>query len=97
MVLPSLLAGAVVDLVPWYKLPQLTQDLIVLQDMASEPKLTLLRYRVLPANVGRRPLADVVVSALRDPEYQYRTIVANRDSVGVTHWPRPTGTWRALG
>jgi hypothetical protein len=96
MLLPSVLSGAVVELMPWFKLPHLGQDLVIADETSHEPKVCLFRYRIIPANIGRRPLADVVVSTLRDADYQYRTIVANRESVGATRWPRPPGAWRAL-
>jgi hypothetical protein len=46
MLLPSALAGAVVDLLPRFKLRNITQDLIIRDE--REPKLCLFRYRVLP-------------------------------------------------
>ncbi len=96
MLLPSALAGAVVDLVPRYKLPNLGQDLVIADGLSRESKVCLFRYRMLPATIGVQPLRDVIVSILRDSRYQYRTTVGNRGAIGATEWPRPPGRWRQL-
>ena len=96
MLLPSALAGAVIDLLPSFKLPNVGQDLVIADDASREPKVCLFRYRMLPANLGLRPLSEVIVSTLRDADEQYRTTVGNRKAVGRRRWPRPPGRWRPL-
>ena len=96
MLLPSLLSSAVVDLVPWFKLPNIGQDLVIADEASREPKTCLFRYRMIHANTGHRPLAEIIVSTLRDADYQYWTIVGNREAVGATVWPRAPGRWREL-
>lgn len=94
MLLPSAFAGAVIDLLPPHKLPNIAQDLIVISSTEPEPKLSLFRYRILPDNVGADVVSEVIVSLLEDADFHYVNMIRNRSATGV-EWLRPI-VWRRL-
>ncbi len=94
MLLPSALAGAVVDLLPQSKLPNIAQDLIIAGETESDPKLCLFRYRVLPERTSPRDVSDVIISILRDNGFHHQNVVRNRAAIG-DGWPQEI-TWRPL-
>jgi hypothetical protein len=93
MLLPSALAGAVVDLLPRFKLRNITQDLIIRDE--REPKLCLFRYRVLPLATRAGIVADTIVSILRDAELHFANVIGNRITAKRSGWPRSIH-WKRL-
>jgi len=96
MLLPSALAGAVVDLLPLDKLRNITQDLIIAGGSEREPKLCLFRYRILPLTTGPRVVAATVASILADADRHLHNVIDNRSTYDSVGWPRPI-TWRRAG
>jgi hypothetical protein len=94
MLLPSALAGAVIDLLPEAKLPCITQDLITAGGAESDPKLALFRYRILPDRVAPGIVGDVIVSILRNAEFHYLNTIGNLAATG-DGWPR-TFDWQPV-
>jgi hypothetical protein len=94
LLLPSALGGAVVDLLPPHKLPNIAQDLIIANNSESEPKLCLFRYRILPSQTDARSVAETIVSLLRDADRHHLNMVRNQGATG-SDWPR-TFRWRPL-
>jgi hypothetical protein len=94
MLLPSALAGAVVDLLPRFKLRNITQDLIIRDE--REPKLCLFRYRVLPLATPLRIVADTVVSIFKDAQLHFSNVIGNRVTAERSGWPRSI-RWKRLG
>lgn len=88
LLLPSALAGAVIDLLPSHKLPNIAQDLIIAGESESEPKLCLFRYRILPAHIDPKTVAETVVSIIRDADRHHLNMIRNREATG-RDWPRP--------
>jgi hypothetical protein len=82
MMLPSALAGAVIDLIPHTKLPNIAQDLIIAGPDQTQPKLTLFRYRILPAETSAITVSETAVSILSDTEYFYRNMALNPAASG---------------
>jgi hypothetical protein len=95
MLLPSALAGAVVDLLPASKLRNITQDLIIAGASEREPKLCLFRYRILPETTAPRAVAQTMLSILADAEFHHRNTIENRAAHGAVGWTRPI-SWRRL-
>jgi hypothetical protein len=95
MLLPSAVAGAVVDLVPTWKLPDVAQDLVIASGDDCEPKLTLFRYRLLPLETSPRSVADAIVSIIEHAAFHHRNMVENRAAETTVGHPRPI-TWRPL-
>jgi len=95
MLLPSALGGAVVILCPRHKWQNVTQDLVITDVEAREPKLALWRYRILPASTRARDVADVIVSIYRNSDFHHHNILENRPRDGVVGWPRPV-SWHRL-
>jgi hypothetical protein len=94
MLLPSALAGAVVDLLPRFKLRNITQDLIIRDE--REPKLCLFRYRVLPLATRPRIVADTVISVFKDAQLHFSNVIGNRITAERSGWPRSI-RWKRLG
>jgi hypothetical protein len=94
MLLPSALAGAVVDLLPRFKLRNITQDLIIRDE--REPKLCLFRYRVLPLATRPGIVADTVVSIFNDAQLHFSNVIGNRVTAERSGWPRSI-RWKRLG
>jgi hypothetical protein len=94
MLVPSALAGAVINLLPETKLPNVTQDLLIPADTDEDPKLLLFRYRVIPERSAPDTVSALVVSLLSDRRFHYRNVVENRSADG-RDWPRGL-SWRPL-
>lgn len=82
MMLPSALAGAVIDLLPHNKLPNIAQDLIIAGPDETQPKLTLFRYRILPAETSATTVSETAVSILSDTDYFYLNMSLNPAASG---------------
>jgi hypothetical protein len=93
LLLPSMLAGAVVELLPPSKLRNITQDLIVSDE--PEPKLCLFRYRILATQTGTEMVARTIASVLGDAEMHYLNIIGNKATLTQAGWPRPVN-WKRL-
>ena len=94
MLLPSALAGAVVDLLPRFKLRNITQDLIIRDE--REPKLCLFRYRVLPLATRPGIIADTIISIFNDAQLHFSNVIGNRITAERSGWPRSI-RWKRLG
>ena len=94
MLLPSALAGAVIDLLPQRKLPNIAQDMIIAGESESEPKLALFRYRILPEHTDPSTVSEIIVSILAQADRYHLNMIRNRAATG-RGWPR-TITWRRL-
>jgi hypothetical protein len=78
LLLPSLLAGAVVDLVPTPKLGHaFLTDLIIPAGSIEHPKLALFRYRMLPEESSPETVAANVLSIIDTADFQHRNLVEN--------------------
>jgi hypothetical protein len=95
MLLPSAFAGAVVNLLPTYKLPNIAQDLIIAGETEREPKLCLFRYRILPETTTPSAVAATIVSILSGAAFHHRNMIENRRAYSAFGWPRPIA-WRRL-
>jgi hypothetical protein len=93
--LPSLLAGAVVDLIRPFQLPNISQDLIIPRDSSSEPKLTLFRYRLIPEECGPDSVAAITLSVIDDAEWLHQNMIDNRQAYETPGWCRPIA-WRQI-
>lgn len=80
--LPSALAGAVIDLLPNQKLPNVAQDLIIAGPEEAQPKLALFRYRILPAETSATTVSETAVSILRDANRYYLNMARNPAASG---------------
>ena len=94
MLLPSALAGAVVDLLPQFKLRNITQDLIIRDE--REAKLSLFRYRILPVTTGPGIVAATIVSIFKDAQLHFSNVIGNRITAERSGWPRAIH-WKRLG
>ena len=63
LLLPSALAGATVELMPFARWGNVLQDLLV---STSDQRETLWRYRILPWETGSRTLATILLTYLND-------------------------------
>jgi hypothetical protein len=96
LLLPSLLAGAVVDLVPDWKLDgAFGTDLIIPRGTVPDPKLYLFRYRMLPETSSPDAVAAHVLSILDGADFQYRNLVENRRAYETGAWQQPL-SWRHI-
>jgi hypothetical protein len=95
MLLPSLLGGAVVNLIRAYQLPNIAQDLIVPRGDAPDPKLALFRYRFLPEESTPETVAATVLSVVDDADWFHRNMIGNRCAYEKPGWVRPI-TWRKI-
>jgi hypothetical protein len=93
LLLPSLLAGAVVDLLPNSKLPNINQDLIIPRESAGEPKLLLFRYRLVPEECTPDTVAAVALSVIDDADWHHRNMIDNRRAYEIAGWLQPI-SWR---
>ena len=91
LLLPSLLAGAVVDLLPAFKLLNINQDLIIPHEEVSEPKLSLFRYRIVPEECSSDSVAAIALSVIDHAAGHYRNMIENRRAYDTPGWPRPNG------
>jgi hypothetical protein len=96
LLLPSLLAGAVVDLIPSHKLDgAFGSDMLIPRGYVQDPKLALFRYRMLAEATSPRTVAEHVFSILDGAEFQHRNLVENRLAYDTVGW-RQTIEWRPL-
>lgn len=97
LLLPSLLAGGVVDLVPTYKLDRtFLTDLIIPAGSIANPKIAMFRYRMLPVESSPETLAANVLSIIDTADFQYQNLIENARAYCSPGWPRPFG-WRRTG
>lgn len=92
LLLPSLLAGAVVDLLPAFKLLNINQDLIIPHDDRTEPKLALFRYRIVPEECSPDSVAAVALSVIDHAAGHHRNMIENRRAYDTPGWTRPNGS-----
>jgi hypothetical protein len=95
MLLPSAVAGAVVDLLPRQKLQDIAEDLILSTEDTCVAKLSLFRYRILPETTSPAVVADTIGSILQDASFHYRNVIENSSSYQLPGWTRPI-SWRPL-
>jgi hypothetical protein len=96
LLLPSLLAGGVVDLIPTHKLDgAFGSDMLIPHGYVQDPKLALFRYRMLPEASSPRTVAEHVLSIIDGAEFQHRNLVENRRAYETIGW-RQTIEWRHL-
>lgn len=93
MLLPSALAGAVVNILPHGKLPNIGQDLIIAGEADREPKLCLFRYRILAEETRPATISETIVSILRDADRHHLNMVENPGA--ADRWRRPI-VWRPM-
>lgn len=89
MLLPSALAGAVINLLPPGRLRNIAQDLLIAGASDHEPKLALFRYRILPLSTSPDAVAETIVSMLNDADFHHKNMVENRAAYTNVGWPRP--------
>jgi hypothetical protein len=88
LLLPSLLAGGVVDLVPISKLDHtFLTDLIIPVGSIEHPKLALFRYRMLPLESSPETVAANVLSIIDSADFQRRNVIENAQAHGSADWP----------
>lgn len=92
LLLPSLLAGAVVDLLPAFKLLNINQDLIIPHEDGSEPKLSLFRYRIVPEECSPDSVAAIALSVIDHAAGHHRNMIENRRAYDTPGWTRPNGS-----
>jgi hypothetical protein len=95
MLLPSLLSGAVVELLPAFKLRDFAEDLIIPRESNPDPKMALFRYRILPEASSPGTVAATVLSVIDDATFLRRNLIENRRAYESVGWPEPI-TWRAV-
>lgn len=95
LLLPSLLAGSTVDLLPAFKLRDVTQDLLIPRESVPESKLSLFRYRIVPEECRPDTVAAIVLSVMDDADLHHRNIIDNRRAYDTPGWLRPI-TWRQV-
>ena len=96
MLLPSLLGGAVVELLAGFQLRNLGEDLIIPRGSSPDPKLSLFRYRILPEESSAATVAATVLSLINDAAFKRRNFVENQRAYDTARWPQPI-TWRRVG
>lgn len=89
LLLPSLLAGAIVDLLPTFKLPNINQDLLIPREANAEPKLSLFRYRIVPEECSPDSVAAITLSVIDDAAFHYRNMIENRRAYETPGWTEP--------
>jgi hypothetical protein len=82
MMLPSALAGAVIDLIPYHKLPNIAQDLIIAGPDEAQPKLALFRYRILPAETSATTVSETAFAILSQADRYYLNMSRNPSASG---------------
>lgn len=95
LLLPSLLAGAVVELLPTRRLRNITQDLIIPREGASEPKLVLFSHRIVPQECTPETVAAIATSMIEDASWHQRNMIDNRRAYDRPGWLRPIN-WRPV-
>ena len=95
MLLPSAAAGAVVELLPRRRLPDITEDLILPTDDTCAVKLWLFRYRILPETTSPSAVAETIESILQDASFIYRNVIENAANYQTPGWTRVIH-WRRL-
>jgi hypothetical protein len=95
LLLPSLLAGAVVDLLPTRFLRNINQDLIIPRESASEPKLLLFSHRIVPQECTPETVAAITTSVIEDANWHQRNMIDNRRAYNTPGWLRPI-KWRPV-
>jgi hypothetical protein len=95
LLLPSLLAGAVVDLLPTFKLPNINQDLIIPHEHTAEPKLSLFRYRIVPEECSPDTVAAISLSVIDHAAFHYQNIIENRRTYDRPGWTGPISSQHA--
>lgn len=94
LLLPSLFAGAVVDLVPNYKLDRaFLTDLIIPVGSIEHPKLSLFRHRMLPVESSPETVAAHVLSIIETADFQHQNLIENTRAYRSAGWPQPFD-WR---
>jgi hypothetical protein len=93
MLLPSLLGGAVVELLSAFQLHNVGEDLIIPRESSPDPKLALFRYRILPEESSPATVAATVLSVINDADFKRRNFIETRHAYETVGWPRPI-TWR---
>jgi hypothetical protein len=94
LLLPSLLAGAVVDLVPTPKVDRaFLTDLIIPTGSIEHPKLSLFRYRMLPEETSPETVAANVLSIIDTAQFQHQNLIENAHAHRTPGWPKPF-VWR---
>lgn len=90
LLLPSLLAETVVDLVPTYKLARtFLTDLIIPAGSIEHPKLSLFRFRMLPVESTPETVAANVLSIINTAEFQHKNLIENAHAYNSVGWPQP--------
>jgi hypothetical protein len=96
LLLPSLLAGAVVDLVPAHKLDAaFGTDVIIPRGTIPHPKLSLFRYRMLPETSSPELVAANVLSVIDHVDFQRRNLIENQHTYEAPGWPQEVH-WREV-
>lgn len=89
MLLASLLAGAVVELIPASHLADFGEDLIIPGGSIPDPKWCLFRYRVLPEASSPVTVAETVLSVIDDADFLHKNFIENRRAYETVGWPSP--------
>jgi hypothetical protein len=89
LLLPSLLAGAVVELLPTFKLPNINQDLIIPHEHSAEPKLLLFRYRIVPEECSPDSIAAITLSVIDHAAFHHQNMIENRRAYDTPGWNKP--------
>lgn len=95
LLLPSLLAGAVIDLLPTFKLPNINQDLLIPEDAATNPKSILFHYRIIPEESTPHAVAAIALSIIDDADGFHHNMMDNLETYQTPGWPR-TISWRQI-
>ncbi len=93
--LPSLLAGAVVNLIRPNQLPNFAQDLLIPQSESPDPKTTLFRYRIIPEESSPQTVAAITLSIIDDANWFHHNMIDNLKTYQDPGWPQPI-TWRQI-
>jgi hypothetical protein len=96
MLLPSLLGGAVVELLSNFQLRNVGEDFIIPRGSSPDPKVALFRYRILPEESSPATVAATVLSLVDDADFKRRNFVENRRAYETPGWPQPIA-WRRIG
>jgi hypothetical protein len=95
LLLPSLLAGAVIELLPTRRLRNINQDLIIPRESAQEPKRLLFSHRIVPQECTPEAVAAITTSVIEDADWHQRNMIDNRRAYKSPGWLRPI-KWRSV-
>lgn len=91
MLLPSAHAGAVVELMPFHKWGNITEDMIPRTSNREQEREALFHGRVLPIGTRGETLAEVVASTLT--ARKNRGWHKEQSNLGVSTWERAQAEW----